>query len=172
VIFAARGSGSGPPDQSPTISTMTKHSAHIVARDHDEYIYNVEAASQLDAARKAKQQWKDENRGKIHTLKLEDKVTLSATADMKVEQANAGTAARERKAAEAAKAAKKDEAYTIRWKPLSDDPKGESKPPHWVEVVNSEGEIIQAGLGEDVEDSALDSILAMLPTWGKPPKQS
>jgi len=135
VVFAARGFGMGP-NSTPHI---TKHSAHIMARDVDRYLYPAEGPSRLEAARAAKDRWDAEGHGIQQDVDLEEKPTLN------IDRTAVKTL--------------RSEGYRIVWTEPTDP-----DDPIWMgQALGDDGELLEIALGQDPQDILLELAEALLP---------
>jgi hypothetical protein len=139
LVFAARGGGSGPIES----IHMSKHSAHVLARDEDKYLYHAEGLSRLEAARAAKERWAVEG---IPPSEPESEPKLTATFD----RATVKTLGME--------------GYRIVWtEPTEPDD------PIWLgQVFDDDAKLLAMAIGKDPEDVLIELADVLLPKDSQP----
>jgi hypothetical protein len=132
---------------------LEKHSAHVTARDVDQYLYHAEGSSRLEAIRRAKERWDAEGRGV-----LLGELEAGGTSDAKL------TLTIDREAVKTLRA----EGYRIAWIEPTDP-----NDPIWMgQAFNDDEELLEVALGNNPEDVLLELAEALLPKNGNPPTQS
>lgn len=145
VVFAARGGGTGPIEN----VQWTKHSAHVMARDVDQYLFHAEGSSRLEAVRRAKERWETEGHG-VLLGKLETGGTSDAKLTLTIDR-------------EAVKALR-SEGYRVVWTEPTDP-----DDPIWMgQAFDDDGVLLEMALGKDPQDVLLELAEALLPKDGTP----
>lgn len=158
VFLIGRGGGSG----DPATIRITKHRAHVFARGADSPLFSTEGASYLEAAQAAKAKWEEDKMGAYIELS-----TSNGTSNASLELTTPNVELQE-KAQEAA-AASDREFFVLGWQQLSSSG-GTGKAVHLLEVINEDGDVLDIGAGDDVEDIILEAAPYLLPSWFKRPE--
>lgn len=162
VFLMGRGPGGG---RGGTLE-LTRHSAYVAAKGSDSIMFKVEGKNYLEAARAAKQKWEDDGLGVYLELQPAEG---TSSASLELETGRPGVDAKQ-KAKEAAKASRR-EPFTLSWEPLPGSGI-EGKPVHILQVMNSDGDVVDISFGDDPEDSLLEIAEKLMPSWHRPPEQS
>jgi hypothetical protein len=140
IVFAGRGIGASGIEN----IQITTHSAHIMARDVDQYLYHAEGPSRLEAARRAKERWEAEGRG-VLLGKLEAGGTSETKLTLTIDRETVKTL--------------RSEGYRVVWTEPTDP-----NDPIWMgQAFNEDEELLEMALGKNPEDVLLELAQALLP---------
>jgi hypothetical protein len=147
--FGGHGGGTGSIEN----VRITTHTAHVVARDVDSYLFSAKGPSRLEAARRAKEQWDAEGRG-VLLGKLEAGDTSNAELTLTINRETVKTL--------------HSEGYRVVWT----EPTNPADPIWLGQAFNDDGELLEMALGKDPEDVLLELAQALLPKQDEPSASS